>query len=282
MKKSGLILLGLAFAIFHAAAQDMSYGFRAGLSFSKIDGPAEEGEMFNNRTGFHIGAALGMSFTDIWGLRAEVMYSQKGTKNDYEGNSYLQFQTSQNQTIFTTGNRKVFINTANSYIDVPVTVFARVTSWLELSAGLNAGVLVASRATGELIFNSNRFDPITFELDYNYTGDEAGEGNSDNTIAVRDKQTGNTYNLPSTIGAYFMQTEKKENLYKTLDFGAVGGLLICLNRGLYFGGRGLYGFANVTNEAADLSQKELENNVPLPRNDKDKNITLQASVGFNF
>lgn len=282
MKKQGLIFIGLMGLFLNSFAQDMSYGFRAGLSFATLDGPAEEGETFENRTGFHIGAAWGLSFTDIWGMRAELMYSQKGTKGKYEGPSYLQFQNNQNQTIFTTGNRKTFSNTANSYIDIPVSVFARVTRWLELSAGLNAGFLIASRATGEMNFTSNRFDPITFELDYNYIGDEAGEGNDDNTIEVRDKQNGNLYTLPSAIGAYYTQTEKKENVYKTLDFGAVAGISFYLNRGLYLGGRVLYGLADVTNEDADFSQKETSNNQPVTRNDKDKNLTIQASVGFNF
>jgi len=38
-------------------------------------------------TGFHIGLAFNQQFTDIWGVRGELVFSQKGFSNTYDGNS---------------------------------------------------------------------------------------------------------------------------------------------------------------------------------------------------
>lgn len=272
------VFLGLITSL---TSQDLSYGFRAGLSFSQIDGPLETGEAYDMNTGFHIGFGLGMWFTDIWGARAELVYSQKGAKYSYDGPSYLMMVSRQNRELTFNGVRKTSLTINNSYIDLPVTVFARPLRWLEISAGMYAGFLVLPSGTGEMQFNSNGLDPISIELDYNYYADKAREG-SDNTVLVKAKASIDEFDVSDPAGAYYFQAEKKANLYRTLDFGATAGISFYLNRGLHLGARILYGMADITNTDADFSTSALEGNQPVSRSDKDQNLIYQASVGFNF
>ena len=66
------------------SAQGFSGGFKAGLNFSTFDGDAEVDESgniletFNNTTGFHVAATFAYAFTDLFGVKADLMYSQKG------------------------------------------------------------------------------------------------------------------------------------------------------------------------------------------------------------
>ena len=96
MKKAFVLFFftGIAAAL---AAQGFSGGFRAGLNFSRFDGPtAQDGsgqsvESFNPLTGFSIGATAVYGFTDLVGLKADLMYSQKGAEYVYDGLSYFVF-----------------------------------------------------------------------------------------------------------------------------------------------------------------------------------------------
>jgi opacity protein-like surface antigen len=282
MKNILFTLVFFVFAIAFAAAQDLSYGFRAGLSFANLDGPKETDETFDLNTGFHIGFGFGVSFTDIWGARAELVYSQKGAKYEYDGASYLMLVSKTNRELTYTGNRKTSLTINNSYIDIPVTVFARPVEWLEISAGAYAGFLAASGATGDLKFDSPNLDPIALELDYNYYADEAREGDTESPIAINAKNSSEEFLLANPAGAYYFLSEKKANLFKTIDFGLLGGLNFYLNRGLYLGGRVQYGLADVTNTDADFSAAQLDNGKLVAREDKDSYLIYQASIGFNF
>jgi hypothetical protein len=66
-------------------AQGFSGGFRAGLNFISFDGDQEMSadgsvtfEEFTQTTGFHVGATFAFAFTDLVGVKADLMYSQKG------------------------------------------------------------------------------------------------------------------------------------------------------------------------------------------------------------
>src|SRR5688572_32111522 len=96
MTKYILLLAVSFFAItLDAQADRIGYGFRAGLSFSKIDGPSETGpngealETNKMASGFHIGMAMNVKITDEFGFRPELVYSQRGTDYTYTGPSYF-------------------------------------------------------------------------------------------------------------------------------------------------------------------------------------------------
>lgn len=283
MKKRFLVLVVALAACHWMQAQDLSYGFRAGINQYTNDGPLEEGESFDYNSGFHIGFGFGVWFTDIWGVRAELLYNQKGVKYAYDGPSYV-FLQDQNENVLTfTGTRDMNLNVSSSYIDVPIMVFARATSWLELSAGIQPGFLIYSSGTGELSFNSNRLaDSYTQELDYSYYGDELGEADFSDPIQVENLNTGNIIDVPSTAGAYYYQKEREGAYYKVFDLGAVAGISFYLNRGLYVGVRYNFGLIDVTNNKNDYSVIMLENGEQVLRDDTDTNQGWQFSVGFNF
>jgi hypothetical protein len=284
MKKSLFVFAALIFVMQVAAlAQDWSYGFRAGLSFGKQIGPAEAGETFDYNSGFHIALGFGRSFTDLWGLRGELQYSQKGTRQKFEGSSYLSLIADSGNRYTFAGSKKLTLANYNSYIDVPVVVYARVAKWLEVSGGLYAGVNIVSTGNGELNFSSDALDaPLSVELDHNYIGDEAGEADLSGARIVKTKSGGEQFKVPTVAGAYFFQTAKPANFYQVLDYGLVGGLSFYINRGLFLGGRLVYGLADPTNDDADFSLLGQASGISVSRADKDRNLVIQTSVGFNF
>ena len=68
--------------------QSLSYGFKAGLNTSAFDGPLEN-ERKQNQVGFHIGVIFKYELTDLFGLRGEFLYSQKGSEYFYDGPSFF-------------------------------------------------------------------------------------------------------------------------------------------------------------------------------------------------
>ena len=287
MRYFSLFIAFLLCQSFAIAQGEFSGGFKAGLNFSNFDGPVEEGEVLDFNTGFHIGATFAYSVTDLFGFKAELMYSQKGSQTSYEGPSYFTFyREGTTVPIFATGNRRSDISVANSYIDIPVLVYYKVGK-LELEAGINAAVLVGSSGSGGITFSGTTIagSPVqefTTSVDYAYYSDERAAA----AILGAEPITLNTLPalLPTTINAYYEAADNDSNKYRTLDFGINAGLAFFLNKGLYLGVRANYGLTDVTNTDQDLSLAKLgPGNVTYEtREDEDRNISIQASVGFRF
>lgn len=288
---SRLFTLLFLFAFISAAsAQEFSFGFKTGLSFNNIKGDLEKTadgkEAMDQNIGFHFGATFTWEITDIMGLRGELMYSQKGTKRSYAGASYYNFMTPNNEIIRTTGIRTEDLNVSNSYIELPITGYFKPHSRFEIYGGMSFGVLVSSTAFGNLkysnISSANPTATIDHELDFNYISDKPGEqtyANPSETI----KLGGNDVPYPQTAGAYFEFVEDRGKLYKSIDLGVVGGLSVYLSKSLYVSGRINYGLLDITKTKADVSLSSLdENNGFISRNDDDRNVSIQASIGFSF
>lgn len=284
------IFLGLAILLVGSitfAQGEFSGGFKAGLNFNNIDGPTETAdEVFESNTGFHIGASFVYSFTDLIGVKAELMYSQKGTQYTYDGPSYFTFYTTNTGTpIYATGNRNSDISISNSYIDIPVLLYYKVGR-LEFEAGVNAGFLIGSSGSGGITFSgtTQAGTPVprfTTGVDYGYINGERGvdaiQGSS--TITLNTLQAF----LPSSIDAYYEGADNDKNKYKTVDFGWNAGVAFFLNEGLFVGVRGNFGLSDITNEEQDLSPVSLApGNRYQTRDDEDRNVSIQASVGFRF
>lgn len=274
------------------AQSDFTYGFKAGLNFSTFSGPLEEDgsgmavEEFDQTTGFHVAALFNYRFTDIFRMRAELMFSQKGLRYRYDGASYLFLTTNGGEIITTTGNKVVTLNVTNSYIDIPISVVIRPTEWLEISAGPSIGFLVNSSAAGELIYsgeslNGGAVEEFSVTLDYNFISDQTGEANFNNATEIT--VDGKKVTLPSSFGAYYDFTREDGNYYNILDLGLNAGLHLYLNGSLFVGGRLNYGLLDATNNNYDYSQVALDaDNNRIPRSDTDQNLSFQASVGFSF
>jgi hypothetical protein len=269
------------------------YGFKTGLNFARLDGPSElndagaELETWKNTTGFHIGMTFSYHFTDNVGLRGEFLYSKRGAKYTYDGQSYRVFRYDGGSTL-AAGNSKYLLNLNNSYLDLPVMAFARLGDF-EISGGGYVGFLVQSASDGSLTFSDGRTVPlgneiekIQFNLQHNYRKDKPGEGvkNSATFVARVDARN---IELPKTVGAYFDHPEDRGSLYNTIDYGLTGGVTYYFSRALYINARLQYGLADVTNNDADLSKARTdENGGLLFRDDKDRNFVIQTSVGFSF
>jgi hypothetical protein len=274
-------------------SQEFGYGFKAGLNFnsfvadSEMDDTGKELEEFTRNTGFHVGAIFSWKATELMGMRGELLFSQKGGRRKFEGPSYYFFTTATGNRIVSAGNRKMTLNVTNSYLDIPVSGYWRPFSWLELHAGAHIGFLVGSTAFGELTYsgktqNGASVAEFEHELDYNYYSDGVGEADFDSeppTVQIN----GEKIPLPQSAGAYYEFTEDPGSFYKAINVGALGGLSLFFNKSLFLSFRANYGMSDLTKPKADVSLVKLDaSNQLIPRDDKDKHLSLQASIGFAF
>ncbi|MFN0214234.1 MAG: outer membrane beta-barrel protein [Saprospiraceae bacterium] len=286
-----------------SANSQIRYGFKTGLNFAHMTGPSEtndagvELETWKNATGFHIGMTFSYSFTDNFGLRGEFLYSKRGAKYTFDGQSYRIFKHSTG-SVLTIGTSRYLININNSYLDLPVIGYARYRNF-EISGGGYVGLLVQSSGEGSLRYsgktavlgnnvyiNPNLADTeLNFNLDHNYKRDDPGAGSakSSDEVPVNIKVDGFISETPKTLGAYYDYPESVGNLYNTLDFGLVGGISYYITNSLSLSARVQYGLADITNNKADLSKTRVdENGALIFREVKHQNFMIQATVSFGF
>lgn len=281
MLRHGILLL-LLLSLGGLQAQEFSGGFKAGLNLNTINGPAEsmngdELEVIGNTTGFHVGAIMGLAITDLFGLKAELMYSQAGAEYLFNGPSFFYFYTDANQIDIQPGTRRSEYSVTNSYLTIPLMVYGRLGR-LEVEGGVSGSFLVGSVAGGGTNFIAADGSTYRVGYDFNYLRDEAGRA----SLLTDNGQLPNSLLIsPSSIGAYY-DSPSDESLYKRLDYGLVGGLSYFINRGLFLGGRVYYGLADVTRSEQDYSLIQLEQNERVARDDDDRNFSLQLSIGFRF
>lgn len=298
MKLKYALALLLTTSVFSLDAQ-IRYGFKTGLNFASMKGPSDvdadgkELESWDNVTGFHIGASFAYNFTDNYSVQTELLFSKRGAKYTFDGDSYRVFRYTNGQTL-STGTSRYLINVNNSYIDIPLTFVAR---WgdFEVSGGAYAGFLVGSVGDGSLRYSGTTVplgntvtntetgaSELVFNLSHNYRKDKPGEG--DDAQKVIAKVDARNVEMPATLGAYYDYTEDRGSLYNSVDYGLIGGLAYYLSNSLYIGARLQYGMADVTNNNADLSKTEINvtDGTLIYRDDKDKNFAIQVSVGFSF
>lgn len=283
----------LCFCISFLSAQELSYGFKAGLNFSRIntsDIEQEDGadlENFGQNSGFHLGVVVNTKFTEYFGARGEFLFSQKGGRYDYDGLSYTELNSFIGEDRVTrTGFRKMNLNISNAYIDIPISVYVRPVKWFELSAGFSAGVLISSTAAGEMSFREiSQAEDDAFKgisLDYRYFRDEPGEAIAENGTEVR-MINGVSLEMPKTIKAYYDYPDGAETgLFNRVDLGLHAGANFFINKSLFVGARLNYGLSDITNEEVDRALFEKDGNDIIYRDDNDRNLSIQASIGFSF
>lgn len=283
MYRLSILLLFLTMTI-GLQAQGFRGGFKAGLNFSHFDGPLErdaqgnEVESLNLTTGFHIGAIFAYAITDLAGVKAELMYSQKGTEIEYDGPSFFFFYSPSGQSSVQVGSRNASIDITNSYISVPVSGFFRLGR-LEVEGGAYASVLVSSFGSGGAEFTRQNGSQFIVSYDYNFFSDEVGV---EAVIEGENAGGGSSFVVPRTINAYY-ESLTNDNRFKRMDFGLIGGLSFFVNEGLFLGGRVVYGLSDVTSREQDLALSALSaNQERVFRDDKDRNVSYQASIGFRF
>lgn len=274
--------------------QEWGYGFKAGLNFSTIVGDTESAggssvESYGSRTGFHVGGGLVAKFTDRFGAKAGIIFTQKGTSYKYSGESFKTFNAVSGETVFTTGTRNVSLDITNAYISIPIMGYARLLDRrLELFGGVELSFLTSSKGEGELRYegasaSGSSFEEYTQILIYNYFQDEPGgaatEAGLDPISIVVD---GKSIVLAKEVGAYYEQTEKDGSFFNIFDLGLIAGVNYYINRGLYLGATINYGLLDVSNNNFDFSKVATDNGALIPRTDVDHNLAYQLSIGFGF
>jgi len=287
MYKYGFVTLILLF--FALVLQGQSFGIRAGLNYSKLSGPSEEGvsEKFGTTNGFHFGINYAYKFDERFALKGEIVYSQVGTKYAYSGESFYKIPIG-NGFLYEKGNSVIDLKISNAYITVPITAQYAISRKLEINAGVYGGFLIGPRGSGTLFFESSEHPEKVFfkqSLIYSYFQDRArsAASNASGPAIIVDNQV---ILLPKDAGAYFnfLESEKSGNTFNAIDFGLTGGISYFLNRGFYISVRYDYGLLDLTNNKMDPSRKNFDEseNRFLFNNDFDRHVGIQASFGFRF
>jgi len=292
MRKNKILFVVIALVMaFSGMAQEFSFGFRAGISFSKFLGDSEMNdageslEQYNFASGFHIGLAANLSLTDRFGFRTELLFSQMGTEYQYEGESYYFLARNQTDEKLVFGKRTLDQNVSKATLEVPLIAYYKL-GFVEISGGVYGAVQMSATGGGSLNMSEvrsaagNNVADFDVTLQHNYNKDVAGQASFRNEPLEID---GSTLLYSRTTGAYYDYDFKDKNLYQTFDFGLAAGLAFYLNDGLYISGRMTYGLMDVDLNEYDISYHKLDsNNEYIQRADKNTNLTIQASVGFLF
>ena len=284
------LILWLSLPAASASAQ-FSGGIIAGMNFSKFIGPYEmdngvELEEYSFKTGFHLGGRFNYRFTEEFGLRAELLYTQKGATYSYDGTSYWVFQDASGELVYSTGNRNTNLKIVDNFLEIPLMAFYQIGP-VEFSAGGYFAWLFRSTGSGELRYsgvseNGNPIDEFTVSLLFTSYSAEFQPINASDTQPV--EVDGEVLQVPEVIGAqYDLITEPEDRLFKRFDYGLIAGAAVYVNQGLFIGARFNYGLADLTRTDRDVSRKELdENNQAIFLDNFDRNLTLQLSLGFSF
>jgi len=260
-----------------------SIAIRAGLNFYKFSGPTEPGEVFDYSTGIHFGVGYGYKFTNDFLIRAELLYTQNGSKTSYDGPGFYVIHHPTG-TIYEKGRSTISLNISNAYVCLPITANYMLSKKWEIVAGLSPNFLVNPTAQGTLRFESTDNPENVFRqsLDYRYYSDAARQGAfQGRPVAIF--VNGSRFDLPRLAGAYYQNTEKRGNRFKFFDLSTVFGLNYYFNKGFYTGVRVEYGITDITNNRMDFSYQGFNSdNTLIQTNDYDHQFGLQVSIGFRF
>lgn len=269
-----------------------TFGVRAGLNYSTFLGPLETGPNVDERytigSGFHFGLSYAYDVTDIFSVRAEIVYLQNGSRYSYEGDSYYIIRTTDDIT-YERGETDYELNISNANLSIPIMANFRVSNKWELFGGPYINILFGPTARGNLRFESSENpDDIVFRqsLDFRYANSDTDQtigrysgGFSDIGIFVN----GSEVTLPRFAGAYTQYGIYPGNKYNLLDFGLTAGAHYFLNKGFFIGFQVDYGLRDITDNSVDVSISELtDDNLFILKDDKDTNLSFHASFGFRF
>ena len=263
-------------------------GVRAGANYGKFSGPLEENETYGISSGFHFGINYSYLLNDRLSFRGEILYTQKGTKQNYtdtiDGSYYIINPLESNINFVAIGDIEYNLEVTNSYLSLPFTTHYRIGKKFEAFGGFSLDFLIGPSARGLVDFSTDEFF-FTQSLDHRYGADVAGGFNNFNSETVRIMFDGETLTMPRFIGAYYNYTTEQVTgqRFKRVDVNVIGGMNYFINPGFYIGARVEYGLLDITNNNMDVSLRELDNEQNfILRDDKDHSINLAVSFGFRF
>lgn len=269
-------------------------GVRAGLNYSKFNGPLEANESYNITGGFHFGISYTYEFNSKFGLRGELLYTQRGTEQDYldENSYYIINPISAHSTFVDYGTVDYNLKISNAYVSFPFTAQYRVSKKFEVFGGASLDFVVGPTARGKVKFESSADSNIAFtqSFDHRYNSDISGQYNSFIAFAnnVQVLINDEIVTVPRIIGAYYNfpappEDEDIPSRINGFDANLIGGVNYYINSGFYLGARLEYGLFDTTNNEVDKSLQALNSdNSFIFRDDVDKSINLAISFGFKF
>ena len=288
-------LFVLLFLSVSLQSQEIAYGFKAGLNFSRLDGDSEMDAAGNSveqeemATGFHVGAEVKFKFTELMGLKTGLVFSQRGGERRFDGEGFQFFIADSENRVKAEGTRRTVVNVTNSYLDVPLTGYALLWERLEIFAGGQISFLVGSNGTGDFSFDGNSVvsnTPILIEsqlLSHNYYNDGSPNLEDIQELELFTVQAdGEFITIPEEVTAYYNFGEKDGSIYNVLDLGLHAGLSYYFNKGLYTSFTFQYGLLDATRDRYDVSQVMSDGLEYIERDDVDRNLSLQVSIGFSF
>jgi hypothetical protein len=271
-------------------AQRYNIGVRAGINYSVINGPAEEGMMegSNFNSGINFGITYAYKLTDRFGIKTELSYANVGSSDSIVGESFYNFGIGSANQI-REGYIKKNLEVSNSYINIPIHAYFYPIKKLELFGGPYVAFLINPAAAGRLLFDDQNEDTkfgFIQTLDYDYYSDNAKDVGSTRNLygtqtlsVIIDERI---ITMPRVVGAYYQFAEKDGGLYKWFDWGLSVGAHYYINKSFYMGGRVDYGLFDITRTKMDVSYRMLDGGQYILRDDRDTNLSIQASVGFKF
>jgi Outer membrane protein beta-barrel domain len=290
-----------------AFAQKPRYGIKTGLNVFTFMGGTEtdsDGKALdrnNAGTGFQVGITGALPLTDIFGVQAELLYTQRGSKYFYEGKGFQVITDANNRKIEVKGDLRTVLLVDNSHIEVPLLVYIKPIKQMRIEAGISPMILLSSTATGEFLLKNRTYgsnikmkDSALVTLKYDYIKDGAGQGvtpTSANANVVGEYKEenigGDKYRYLNAEGAYYNNAEKPdgENLYKFFDLGANIGVGYTFSSGLAFNLRATYGLLDATN---NRYERKFQTNTGAPNYkvqqfDRDiRNFNVALTIGFSF
>ena len=164
----------------HTHSQDLSFGFKAGLSNVSVDGPIEslsngmQLENVKSNRAFILSLLLNVKFTDEFLLQTEFMYNQKGYNYNYKGPSYAILRT-EDQSYTLSANRDMSLNVSNTYFQIPVSLSYKLFNRFQLQGGVYGSLLVSSTGAGNILYTDIAEVPgaVELALNYNYRSNKA-------------------------------------------------------------------------------------------------------------
>ena len=274
-------------------------GVRAGLNRGFIQASnLEAGENYTSRGGFHFGVNYTYKFTPVFGLRGEVLFTQRGSKYTYQdSDSYrvirrLQFAEGESPLLLDRGETDIELELSNGYLSIPITAQFDISKKFEVFAGASIDILLNPTGRGTLDYTSNVTpDDIFFlkSFDHSYRTDSLAQIN-DLQFGIAPQITsilvnGERSDIISTETAYYnlQPGDKDGTKFNLFDAHVILGVNYFINNGFYIGIRGELGLFDITNQGADFTLKDLDaNNRYIRRDDRDLSRNISLSLGFRF
>lgn len=304
-----ILITFLATSVSQVQAQEYNIGIRAGLNFGEYLGPQiPDVEKFSVSSGFHFGINFSYNLSDFLAVRGELLYNQNGTKYSFDGDGWYRFNTGVIETGSEVSNgfpqyyaineivrdkSKINLDISSGGVALPISFHLKTLEKWEVFAGGYVNFIFSSIGTGEWKFGPEfKIGEESVEHAFiqgqfhNYRNDEPRDANNRTfTAPITLRANGTKAEVRSPVGAYYLENDQdyNGNRIRSMDYGVLAGVSYYLNRGLYISLRGDLGMRDMTNNNAEYSYAEINDDGSFVYSDDfDRNFTIGLSLGFKF